>query len=233
MNYFKNIDDYKLTLVDENERSGRQYTFYFKTPEIKKEIEKLVSLSKDTLDISQIISDIRSRKDLYSKLDYTILNVDHAVDIVAYSIKNNILTLPLIDRVYPPYGLALPGGFIDEGETRYEAAKRELEEELNVKPLNNDFIETKLYNGRDENNKLYDARGEVTTSGFIFEIDSKTNFLAGDDASNFELLKIDLNQNIEEQLNNYKFAMNRHKEILVESIDMIMDLNLDNNLTRK
>ena len=83
MNYFKNIEDYKLTLVNENERSGRQYTFYFKTPEIKKEIEKLVSLSKDTLDISQIISDIRSRKDLYSKLDYTILNVDHAVDIVA------------------------------------------------------------------------------------------------------------------------------------------------------
>lgn len=75
--------------------------------------------------------------------------------------------------------------------------------------------------------------GEVTTSGFIFEIDSNSNFLAGDDASNFELLKIDLNQNIEEQLNNYKFAMNRHKEILVESIDMIMDLNLDNNLTRK
>ena len=124
-------------------------------------------------------------------------------------------------------------GFIDEGETRYEAAKRELEEELNVKPLNNDFFETKFYNSRDENNQLYDIRGEITTSGFIFEIDSNSNFLAGDDASNFELLKIDLNQNIEEQLNNYKFAMNRHKEILVESIDMIMDLNLDNNLTRK
>ena len=232
MSYFKNIEDYKLTLINENERSGRQYTFYFKTTEIKKEIEKLVSLSKDTLDISQIISDIKSRKDLYSKLDYTILNVDHAVDIVAYSIKDNILTLPLIDRAYPPYGLALPGGFIDEGETRYEAAKRELEEELNIKPLNNDFIETKFYNGRDENSKLYDVRGEITTSGFIFEIDSNSNFLAGDDASNFELLKIDLNQNIEEQLNNYKFAMNRHKEILVESIDRIMDLNLDNSLTR-
>ncbi len=232
MNYFKNIDDYKLTLINENERSGRQYTFYFKTPEIKNEIEKLVSLSKDTIDISQIISDIKSRKDLYSKLDYTILNVDHAVDIVAYSIKDNILTLPLIDRVYPPYGLALPGGFIDEGEARYEAAKRELEEELNVRPLNNDFIETKFYNSRDENNKLYDARGEVTTSGFIFEIDSKTKLLAGDDASNFELLKIDLNQNIEEQLKNYNFAMNRHKEILLESINILMDLNLENNLTR-
>ena len=150
MNYFKNIEDYKLTLVNENERSGRQYTFYFKTPEIKKEIEKLVSLSKDRLDISQIISDIKSRKDLYSKLDYTILNVDHAVDIVAYSIKNNILTLPLIDRVYPPYGLALPGGFIDEGETRYEAAKRELEEELNVHcdPIHcedMDIIELSIY----------------------------------------------------------------------------------------
>ena len=60
MNYFKNIEDYKLTLVNENERSGRQYTFYFKTPEIKKEIEKLVSLSKDTLDISLIICDISS-----------------------------------------------------------------------------------------------------------------------------------------------------------------------------
>ena len=40
MNYFKNIEDYKLTLVNENERSGRQYTFYFKTPEIKKEMDE-------------------------------------------------------------------------------------------------------------------------------------------------------------------------------------------------
>jgi 8-oxo-dGTP diphosphatase len=38
----------------------------------------------------------------------------------------------LIQRKNPPYGLAIPGGYVDEGEALWEAAKREALEELNI-----------------------------------------------------------------------------------------------------
>jgi ADP-ribose pyrophosphatase YjhB (NUDIX family) len=38
----------------------------------------------------------------------------------------------LIKRKNPPHGWALPGGFVDEGETVEEAVRREMEEETNL-----------------------------------------------------------------------------------------------------
>jgi 8-oxo-dGTP diphosphatase len=38
----------------------------------------------------------------------------------------------LIKRKYPPLGYAIPGGFVDIGETTQQAAIREMKEELNV-----------------------------------------------------------------------------------------------------
>lgn len=45
------------------------------------------------------------------------------------STRNGIV---LIERKYPPLGYALPGGFVDVGETLKQAAIREMKEELNL-----------------------------------------------------------------------------------------------------
>jgi ADP-ribose pyrophosphatase YjhB (NUDIX family) len=38
----------------------------------------------------------------------------------------------LIKRKHPPFGWALPGGFVDKGETVEQAVRREMEEETNL-----------------------------------------------------------------------------------------------------
>jgi ADP-ribose pyrophosphatase YjhB (NUDIX family) len=40
--------------------------------------------------------------------------------------------LVVIERLFPPLGLAWPGGFMDLGETGYQAVVREMEEEVNL-----------------------------------------------------------------------------------------------------
>ncbi|MEF3255552.1 MAG: 2-dehydropantoate 2-reductase [Deferribacterales bacterium] len=52
------------------------------------------------------------------------------VDVIVYNSNNEIV---LIERKNPPYGWAIPGGFIDYGETVEQAARRELLEETGIK----------------------------------------------------------------------------------------------------
>lgn len=62
----------------------------------------------------------------------TYRNPTPTVDIIIELLDEPHLPIILIERKNPPYGWALPGGFIDYGETVETAAKREAMEEINL-----------------------------------------------------------------------------------------------------
>ncbi|NNK96146.1 MAG: NUDIX hydrolase [Desulfobacterales bacterium] len=92
------------------------------------------------------------------------------VDIII-EIKDFIV---LIERKNPPYGWALPGGFVDYGESFETAAAREAQEETGLKVSNLEQFRTYSDPNRD-------ARMHTASTVFIAQAQGKPT--AGDDAS--------------------------------------------------
>lgn len=80
----------------------------------------------------------------------------------------------LIERKNPPYGWALPGGFVDYGESYETAALREAEEETSLKVTGLRQFHT--YSEPDR-----DPRGHTASTVFIGTSDGSPR--AGDDAA--------------------------------------------------
>ena len=88
----------------------------------------------------------------------------------------------LIERKNPPFGWALPGGFVDYGESFETAAAREAEEETGLKVQG-----LRQFHTYSDPNR--DARLHTASTVYIGQADSPPT--AGDDAARAELFTED------------------------------------------
>lgn len=79
----------------------------------------------------------------------------------------------VIERRYPPYGWALPGGFVDVGETLETAARREASEETQLEVTLTALLGCYSDPGRD-------ARGHAVSA--VFVATARGDPIAADDA---------------------------------------------------
>jgi len=106
-------------------------------------------------------------------------NPTPTVDVVVYRQDEALCTLEvlLIERANPPYGWALPGGFVDEWEMLETAAIREVQEETGLDIT----LDTLLYV---YSNPARDPRQHTLSVVFTAAVSSNTvaTPIAGDDA---------------------------------------------------
>lgn len=88
----------------------------------------------------------------------------------------------LIKRKNPPYGWAIPGGFVDEGETVEDAVRREMKEETNL-----DLSNMKQFHVYSDPER--DPRGH--TVSVVFTADGIGDMKAQDDAKEIGLFTQD------------------------------------------
>lgn len=82
----------------------------------------------------------------------------------------------LVKRRFPPYGWALPGGFVDYGETVENAARREAKEETGIEVLLGDLVGVYSDPSRD-------ARLHTISTVFAARCVDPDTLQSGDDAA--------------------------------------------------
>ena len=108
-----------------------------------------------------------------------LLTVDIIIEMTASSGSKKII---LIERKNPPFGWALPGGFVDIGETIEQAAIREAREETSLDVRLKSLLGIYSDPARDE-------RGHTVSAVYIAEASGEP--VAQDDASDIGLFELD------------------------------------------
>jgi 8-oxo-dGTP diphosphatase len=104
-----------------------------------------------------------------------------AADIIIELIDHPDRPFVLIERAYPPYGWAIPGGFVDVGEAVEHAAIREAKEETGLEV--NLIALLGIYS-----NPQRDPRNHTATAVYIAEAHGMP--VAADDAKNSDLFTL-------------------------------------------
>jgi 8-oxo-dGTP diphosphatase len=105
----------------------------------------------------------------------TYRNPVPTVDIIIRLVDRPHQPLVLIERRNPPHGWAIPGGFVDYGESLEDAARREAKEETGL-----DILLIDLFHAY--SNPKRDSRQH--TISIVFLAEAVGSFQANDDAQN-------------------------------------------------
>ena len=105
-----------------------------------------------------------------------------AVDIIIELVDQPGKPILLIERKHPPYGWALPGGFVDVGETLEQAAVREAAEEISLSVTLKTLLGCYSHPDRDE-------RGHTVSAVYVAEATGTPE--AADDAANVQAFTLD------------------------------------------
>lgn len=103
------------------------------------------------------------------------------VDVVIYHPQRGVV---LVKRRNPPHGWALPGGFVDYGETVEHAARREALEETSLAVSLLGLVGVYSDPGRD-------PRGHTISTVFAARTDEPDAVLGGDDAAEARFFPLD------------------------------------------
>lgn len=153
---------------------------------------------------------------LYDKEAYEVFykGVIKYLEHILYKLQNGpfttvdaLIELPegivIIQRSNPPFGWALPGGFVDYGESLEDAVKREAKEETNL-----DLTEIRQMHTYSDPKR--DPR--FHTIGTVFIAKAKGNPKAGDDAAGLKVISL-------KDIKKYDFAFD-HKKILEDYLNL-------------
>lgn len=159
---------------------------------MSQEVLRHAKYDKEALKEIVFVLDNSAAYKLFKKIAFSYLEyIQHklcqgpfiTVDIII-EVKGGII---LIERSNPPFGWAIPGGFVDYGETLEHCAKREAKEETNL----NIYGLKQMHTYSDPRR---DPRFHTVTTVFAGKAKGKPK--AGDDAQNIKVVPLDKVRNL-------------------------------------